>query len=90
MKEKLLEHLSVTIYNEDAKSKDYTHLKDTFRPSHADFTFQAKYGIRDYRGGGRASAGRRAACRVVAGAIAQQLLDKVGVKITAYVSAVRV
>jgi chorismate synthase len=75
------------INNEDAKSKDYTHLKDTFRPSHADFTYQEKYRIRDYRGGGRASA-RETACRVVAGAIALQLLDKVGVKITAYVSAV--
>jgi chorismate synthase len=75
------------IKNEDAKSKDYSHVKDTFRPSHADFTYQQKYGIRDYRGGGRSSA-RETACRVVAGAIAQQILDKVGVKITAYVSAV--
>ena len=57
------------IQNEDAKSKDYSHLKDTFRPSHADFTYQAKYGIRDYRGGGRSSA-RETACRIVAGAIA--------------------
>ena len=60
------------IKNEDQKSKDYSHLKDTFRPSHADFTYMAKYGIRDYRGGGRSSA-RETACRVVAGAIAQQL-----------------
>ena len=74
------------IKNEDAKSKDYTHVKDTFRPSHADYTYQKKYGIRDYRGGGRSSA-RETACRVVAGAIAQQILDKVDVKITAYVSA---
>ena len=79
--------IGFTIKNEDAKSKDYTHVKDTFRPSHADFTYQQKYGIRDYRGGGRSSA-RETACRVVAGAIAQQILDKVGVKITAYVSAV--
>jgi chorismate synthase len=75
------------IRNEDQKSKDYSHLKDTFRPSHADFTYQAKYGIRDYRGGGRSSA-RETACRVVAGAIAQQVLDKIGVKVSAYVSAV--
>ena len=78
--------IGFTIKNEDAKSKDYTHVKDTFRPSHADFTYQKKYGIRDYRGGGRSSA-RETACRVVAGAIAQQILDKVDVKITAYVSA---
>ena len=75
------------IRNEDQKSKDYSHLKDTFRPSHADFTYQKKYGIRDYRGGGRSSA-RETACRVVAGAIAQQVLDKIGVKVSAYVSAV--
>jgi len=74
------------IKNEDAKSKDYSHLKDVFRPSHADFAYQAKYGIRDYRGGGRSSA-RETSCRVVAGAIAQQLLQRVGVKIVAYVSA---
>ena len=79
--------IGFSINNEDAKSKDYMHLKDTFRPSHADFTYQEKYGIRDYRGGGRASA-RETACRVVAGAIAQQLLDIIGVEITAYVSAV--
>ena len=75
------------IKNEDQKSKDYSHLKDTFRPSHADFTYQAKYGIRDYRGGGRSSA-RETTNWVVAGAVAQQFLDKVGVKVTAYVSAV--
>jgi chorismate synthase len=75
------------IKNEDAKSKDYSDIKDTFRPSHADFTYTAKYGIRDYRGGGRSSA-RETACRVVAGAIAQQILNKVGVNISAYVSAV--
>ena len=75
------------IKNEDQKSKDYSHLKDTFRPSHADFTYQEKYGIRDYRGGGRSSA-RETVCRVVGGAIAQQLLEKVGVKVSAYVSAI--
>ena len=75
------------IKNEDAKSKDYSHIKDVYRPSHADFTYEAKYGIRDYRGGGRSSA-RETACRVVAGAVAQQLLQRIGVKIVAYVSAV--
>jgi len=74
------------IKNEDAKSKDYSHIKQVYRPSHADFTYQAKYGIRDYRGGGRSSA-RETACRVVAGAFAQQLLQRIGVKIVAYVSA---
>ena len=75
------------IKNQDADSKDYSHLKDTFRPSHADFTYQKKYGIRDYRGGGRSSA-RETACRVVAGAIASQILDTINVSIKAYVSAV--
>ena len=75
------------IKNEDAKSKDYSHVKDTFRPSHADFTYTAKYGIRDYRGGGRYSA-RETANWVVAGAIAQQILNKIGVEIIAYVSSV--
>ena len=79
--------IGFTIKNEDAKSKDYTHVKDTFRPSHADFTYQEKYGIRDYRGGGRSSA-RETACRVVAGAIAQQILSIKGIEINAYVSAV--
>ena len=69
--------IGFTIQNEDNKSKDYSHLKESYRPSHADFTYQEKYGIRDYRGGGRASA-RETACRVVAGAIAKQFLDKCG------------
>ena len=75
------------IENKDDKSKDYSHLKENYRPSHADFTTQEKYGIRDYRGGGRASA-RETACRVVAGAIAKQFLAKQGVSINAYVSQV--
>ena len=73
------------IKNKDAMSQDYSHLKDTFRPSHADFTYQAKYGARDYRGGGRSSA-RETACRVVAGSVAQQILNRLGVKVFAYVS----
>ncbi len=64
------------IPNQDAKSKDYSHIKDIYRPSHADYTYQQKYGLRDYRGGGRSSA-RETACRVVAGAIARQLLKEV-------------
>lgn len=75
------------IRNADSRSKDYDHLKDNYRPSHADFTYDAKYGFRDYRGGGRSSA-RETAVRVAAGAIAKALLEQVGVKITAYVSAV--
>jgi chorismate synthase len=59
------------IPNENQHSKDYDHLKEAYRPSHADFTYQQKFGHRDYRGGGRSSA-RETACRVVAGAIAKQ------------------
>jgi len=73
------------IENTDQKSKDYSHIKDIYRPSHADYTYDKKYEIRDYRGGGRSSA-RETACRVVAGAIAKQLLKDI--KITAYVSSV--
>jgi len=72
------------IKNSNVKSKDYSHLKDTFRPSHADFSYQQKYGIRDYRGGGRSSA-RETACRVVAGAIAKQILNSLCVSFTTYV-----
>jgi len=79
--------IGFVIQNEDSKSKDYSHLKDNYRPSHADFTFQEKYGMRDYRGGGRASA-RETACRVVAGGICKQVLSKEGIQINAYVSAV--
>ncbi len=65
--------ISLLIRNEDARSKDYGDIKDKFRPGHADFTYQAKYGIRDYRGGGRSSA-RETACRVAAGAVARKIL----------------
>ena len=75
------------IENNDAKSKDYEHLKDAFRPSHADFTYKEKYGMRDYRGGGRSSA-RETACRIVGGAIAKLLLKKENISIIAYVSCV--
>ena len=73
------------IKNKDQKSKDYNHLKESFRPSHADYVYEKKYGNRDYRGGGRSSA-RETACRVVAGSIAKQILGNI--KINAYVSSV--
>lgn len=76
--------ISILIRNKDQKSKDYSHIKDKFRPSHADFTYQQKYGIRDYRGGGRSSA-RETAARVAAGAIAKQFLATQGIEIGAYV-----
>ena len=75
------------ILNENQKEADYAHLKDTFRPSHADFTFEKKYGIRDYRGGGRSSA-RETASRVVAGALAKQVLNSVGIKFSTFVDQV--
>ncbi len=73
------------IKNANQKSKDYSHIKDSYRPSHADYTYDQKYGVRDYRGGGRSSA-RETASRVVAGAIAKQVLSDI--KINAYVSGV--
>ena len=73
------------IENANQKSKDYSHIKDVYRPSHADYTYDQKYGVRDYRGGGRSSA-RETACRVVAGAVSKQLLKHV--KINAFVSSV--
>ncbi len=75
------------IRNKDQKSKDYAHLKDNYRPSHADFTYEQKYGIRDHRGGGRSSA-RETACRVVAGAIAKLLLKEKNIQINAFVKQV--
>ncbi|MCH7785181.1 MAG: chorismate synthase [Bacteroidetes bacterium] len=77
--------IGFVIENSNQKSKDYSHIKDVYRPSHADFTYDKKYGIRDHRGGGRSSA-RETACRVVAGAIAKQLLKKI--TIHAFVSSV--
>ena len=67
--------ISMIIYNQDMRSKDYGEIKDKFRPGHADFTYFKKYGIRDYRGGGRSSA-RETAARVAAGAIAKKILEK--------------
>jgi len=79
--------IAMVIYNADARSKDYSHIADKFRPSHADYTYQVKYGHRDYRGGGRSSA-RETAARVAAGAVAKLLLRKAGIEIQAYVSQV--
>ncbi len=79
--------IGMVIYNDDQRSGDYSHIADKFRPSHADFTYFAKYGIRDYRGGGRSSA-RETAARVAAGAIAKLLLQTQHVNIHAYVSQV--
>ena len=79
--------IAIWIANQNQQTKDYNHIADKFRPSHADYTYTAKYGIRDYRGGGRSSA-RETAARVAAGAIAKLLLKHLGVDITAYVSQV--
>ena len=73
------------ILNKDQKSKDYSHIQSAYRPSHADMTYDKKYGIRDYRGGGRSSA-RETACRVVAGAVAKQVCSNI--RFNAYTSAV--
>lgn len=75
--------VAILIRNEDQRSKDYSNLKDLFRPGHADYTYQMKYGFRDYRGGGRAS-GRETACRVAAGAIAKKILAQQNIQVIAY------
>src|SRR6186997_2189121 len=77
--------IALVIDNVDQRSKDYSDIKDKYRPGHADFTYDAKYGIRDYRGGGRSSA-RETASRVAAGAIAKQVIPDI--KINAFVSSV--
>jgi chorismate synthase len=79
--------IAIVIENQDQRSKDYGHIANTFRPSHADFTYETKYGNRDYRGGGRSSA-RETAARVAAGAIAKLLLKQIGIEINAFVSQV--
>ncbi len=79
--------IAMLIPNEDQRSKDYSHNTDVFRPSHADYTYQTKYGIRDHRGGGRSSA-RETAARVAAGALAKLLLKTQGIEIAAHVSSV--
>jgi chorismate synthase len=79
--------IAMLIPNEDQRSRDYSHNTDVFRPSHADYTYFTKYGIRDHRGGGRSSA-RETAARVAAGAIAKQLLKTQGIDVLAHVSSV--
>lgn len=79
--------IALLIRNEDQHSKDYSDLKDKFRPGHADYGFYQKFGIRDYRGGGRSS-GRETAARVAAGAVAAKLLDDFGIEIHAYTKAI--
>jgi len=79
--------IGIVIQNSDQKSKDYSHIADKFRPSHADYTYFEKYGIRDYRGGGRSSA-RETAARVAGGAVAKQFLEAKGISVQAFVSQV--
>jgi chorismate synthase len=77
--------LTIIVKNKNQQSSDYEHLKDVFRPSHADYTYQQKYGIRDYRGGGRQSA-RETVARVMAGSVAKMILQKIGIQIHAFVN----
>lgn len=79
--------ICMMVQNTDQRSQDYSHLKDVYRPSHADYTYQTKYGIRDYRGGGRSSA-RETVARVLAGAVAKLFLKSFGINIHAYVQQV--
>ena len=79
--------ISLFVPNEDQHSKDYGNLKDVYRPGHADYGFDAKFGIRDYRGGGRSS-GRETVGRVASGAIAEKILLEMGIRVQAYVSSV--
>lgn len=76
--------IGILFRNQDQRSADYSDIKDKYRPGHADFTFDAKYGIRDFRGGGRSSA-RETVCRVAAGAIAKKILAQYGMKVLGYV-----
>ena len=77
--------IGILFRNEDQRSQDYTDIKDKYRPGHADFAFDAKYGFRDYRGGGRSSA-RETLCRVAAAAIAKKLLAQQGIRVLGYVT----
>jgi chorismate synthase len=77
--------IGILIENTDARSRDYEKIKDRFRPGHADYTYQQKYGFRDYRGGGRSSA-RETVMRVAAGAIARKYLERLGVRISGYLA----
>lgn len=79
--------ISLMVRNQDQRSRDYGKIRDCYRPGHADYTFDAKYGFRDYRGGGRSS-GRETIGRVAAGAVASRLLSQLGINITAYTKAI--
>lgn len=79
--------ISILIRNQDQRSRDYGNIADLYRPGHADYTFDQKYGFRDYRGGGRSS-GRETIGRVAAGAVARKLLQELGISVTAYVSSI--
>lgn len=79
--------ISILIRNQDQRSRDYSSIAKLYRPGHADYTFDQKYGFRDYRGGGRSS-GRETIGRVAAGAVARKLLQTLGIRVTAYVSAI--
>ncbi|AMM51595.1 chorismate synthase [Rufibacter sp. DG15C] len=79
--------IALTVFNKDQASHDYSHIEQAYRPSHADYTYTAKYGSRDHRGGGRSSA-RETLARVAAGVLAQKFLAQQGIQITAYVSQV--
>lgn len=79
--------IAFAIWNSDQRSGDYDHMKEVYRPSHADYTYQMKYGMRDHRGGGRSSA-RETIARVVAGAVAKLFLKEIDVSVQAYVSAI--
>ena len=79
--------ISMVVFNQDQRSRDYGDIAEYYRPGHADYTFDAKYGFRDYRGGGRTS-GRETIGRVAAGAIASKLLDQLGIRVTAYTKSI--
>src|SRR5437868_5158192 len=79
--------LGILFRNTDQRSQDYGDIKDKYRPGHADYTFDAKYGFRDYRGGGRSSA-RETVCRVAAAAVAKKLLAQHGMRVLGYVTQV--
>jgi chorismate synthase len=80
--------IGFVIKNNDKRSKDYSEIKTIYRPGHADYVYEKKYGHRDHRGGGRSSA-RETACRVIVGAIASQLLSEMGIRISAYVNSIK-
>ena len=79
--------ISMAVFNKDQHSKDYSAIKDIYRPGHADYTFDKKYGFRDYRGGGRSS-GRETTARVAAGAVAAKVLKELGIEVFTYTKAI--